>query len=850
MNAFVKKEIRLLLPSLVLGLLATMTPGIVLMISGPISDLSAFFLIPIFVTLLSVKTFGGELSAETFSGFLSLPLSREKMWWVKTALSFTGILLIALLTCFTVKNEFKGIPLGFGKIFILATLFLLTFYSGGLWTTLLLRHVGGAFWFSLLLPIGLIALLKVFVEPRGESIAELWLMIAFGFYALAGFFFARRLFLRAQDVQWTGGDVRLPGFRKARASAGVRQKGFRPLAALMGKETQLHQSQLIMAGALLILHLVVLALRKWSGAWATQPTTAFILQNFWGLWFLIPLLIGSAAVAEERKLGTLENQLCLPVRGCTQFLIKFALAMVFAIVLALAAPLLLEGKILAGTFTVNNEMPPHPTLILFIVASGTAAISFYFSSLFRNTLQSLGPAAFGCFISALILAGSFEIHKMFPFPVWNGWLFCIITVPIMGITFIGLGYSNFRSVVTDWRREFKNLVVALVALICSAAITVAVYHRVWEFAMPRESAHGAARLDLRGAALEMRGDVITVRLADGRAWLGVFQSWDSRNPTRLAHGGGRFLEKTNWQNLTPTFSGVAGIQRNGSLWTTKDYASAVDSPSIDFVRVGDDFDWKECGVMYRALFLLKTNGTLWKLDQSTSDKSPRKNLQIPTPKSLGPMIWKDLTQMGYRPVLRDEQDRGWGFYQRFEINKVLQLDEETRIYRAVEADNMKAVTEIYGMDDSATWRTLGVRDDGAFLITGNVERKNNVGFEMVPKNIQLSEKTNWSSVTAEAITALAINANGELWKWKFPRKSPTHPPFAFASRLSKHSDWIALSRNREYTLLLAGDGTLWAWPFSRLDSWFLHNSEKSARLLIPSRKPQKIGNIFDAPRLQ
>ena len=75
----------------------------------------------------------------------------------------------------------------------------------------------------------------------------------------------------------------------------------------------LHQSQLIMAFALAGLHLGVLAARQFVDPHKSSEIY-FVLNNFWGLWLVMPLLVGCAAVSEERKLGTHEGQLCLPVK--------------------------------------------------------------------------------------------------------------------------------------------------------------------------------------------------------------------------------------------------------------------------------------------------------------------------------------------------------------------------------------------------------------------------------------------------------------------------------------------------------------------------------------------------------
>src|SRR5262249_18288016 len=126
------------------------------------------------------------------------------------------------------------------------------------------------------------------------------LIIAFSIYGVAGFAFARRLFLRAQDTHWTGGEITLLDVRGKVGwftQPGVRRRG--PLAALWMKELRLHQSQFVLAGGLALLHLVVLAVRKLGGDFSGSSELQFVLEHFWVLWLAMPLTVGCAAVAEE-----------------------------------------------------------------------------------------------------------------------------------------------------------------------------------------------------------------------------------------------------------------------------------------------------------------------------------------------------------------------------------------------------------------------------------------------------------------------------------------------------------------------------------------------------------------------
>jgi hypothetical protein len=104
-------------------------------------------------------------------------------------------------------------------------------FAGGLWTNLLFRNTSAAFWFSLLVPLGLVLL-------AGNLVS---LIVILGVYSVAGFLWARILFLRVQDTQWTGGIVSFPS-RAETTSAGAESitRKRRPLRALFKKEIHSH----------------------------------------------------------------------------------------------------------------------------------------------------------------------------------------------------------------------------------------------------------------------------------------------------------------------------------------------------------------------------------------------------------------------------------------------------------------------------------------------------------------------------------------------------------------------------------------------------------------------------------
>jgi hypothetical protein len=127
--------------------------------------------------------------------------------------------------------------------------------------------------------------------------------------SVAGWWWARQLFFRAQDTQWTGGTIVLPRLNWLGAMGRSPVHRARPIAAWVRKELQLHQSAYLVAALLLLIHLIVLFARILS----TDPQGRdgfflLIVDAWWVLWLALPLIIGAACTAEERGLETQQSQ--------------------------------------------------------------------------------------------------------------------------------------------------------------------------------------------------------------------------------------------------------------------------------------------------------------------------------------------------------------------------------------------------------------------------------------------------------------------------------------------------------------------------------------------------------------
>ncbi len=388
MSALLKKEIKLLLPSFCIALLITLSlclapsnpsvssPSVIVMVF-------AFLLCPAVVVMMALDSFGREMSSGTFSNLLAQPVSRSRVWWTKTIVlaGALAVILSAWWLCFLVSQRhalLTSTDSNLNEIVIGIVLIPLTAFSGALWTVLLFRQVAAAFWFTVIVPAALAMIAMYFTEKYGD-VASLKnnLILVLVAYSIAGFIWARRMFLRAQDTQWTGGEIAMPRWLKLPRFF-VRSRttqGRRPRLALLAKEFQLHQSQLVIAGVLVLLHLGMIAARKAGDGFKDSPMLEFLTGQFWLLWGVMPLLIGCAAVAEERKLGTLEAQHCLSARRRTQFVIKFLVVLILSAVFGVVVPVLFEGqRILPDLhFGISDQMrafcaqTPHGMLLLMVL---------------------------------------------------------------------------------------------------------------------------------------------------------------------------------------------------------------------------------------------------------------------------------------------------------------------------------------------------------------------------------------------------------------------------------------------------------------------------------------------------
>ena len=383
MNVHVKKEVRLLLPAFAVACASALANLCLPFQAHGLNSLwyvLPFAACPACVVMMALGSFGAEMDSGTFTMLLTQPVPRQKTWNLKLSLLALAFLSVGLMwcVCWAVQARSHDELIHWSDLLTTVGLIGLVIFSGGLWTVLLLRQVAAAFWFTVLTPGILAGILETICDwgsMEGAHSATRILEGGLLLYSVAGILFARRLFLRAQDLQWTGGTIALPRFGwGAKIRTGAEQRrAWRPRAALVFKELRLHESQFIAAGVLALAHLGIVTLKAF-GTIHKNSTWGFVTESFWWLWLAMPLLVGCAAAAEERKLGTMGAQLCLPLRRHTQFAIKLGTVLALSVLFGAIMPTLFE---LSSTGPAAHDIFKHAAALTGINLPGRHTYLIY-----------------------------------------------------------------------------------------------------------------------------------------------------------------------------------------------------------------------------------------------------------------------------------------------------------------------------------------------------------------------------------------------------------------------------------------------------------------------------------------
>jgi ABC-type transport system involved in multi-copper enzyme maturation permease subunit len=897
MKTLVWKEVRLILPAWLMAVLLAVLPAWYFSVQDLVGwqeegAMAAFVAFALGAVFLGLTPFGQECALGTFSVMLAQPVSRRRVWQAKVGVVVAALLLVLAVLVLSYGIRIQALPSR--HILALWTVSALVALAGGLWTTLLFRQVAAALWFTFLVPPVILIATSWLWKNCSENVAFVGLSGELLLYSVAGFYLARRLFLRAQDTSWTGGTVALPAWMsfgaRARSFAAIRQM---PIRALIKKEFQSHHVALLIGAGMLVVHLAVIAVRKMAFDPAHSNDMLYsCLEQWWALWLGLPFLVGSTAVAEERKLGTLESQLCLPTTRRVQFAVKLVTALFLGIVLGGVMPWVAEG--LGGLGFVLGSFSFRQSLTATCLASGAITfVSFYASTLTRNLLQAMGVAL----VVGLALAtfvgwatnqafGGFDSSRL-----WVGPLVEFIGLPTLLVVLLWLAFRNYKHVYVGSQLWRRNLLVILGAMGFIVIATTLIYNRTWQLMMTLEPKHGPARLSgpisPKICTADPRtllrlpdghpifGRAVFVLLPDGRLWVanqyqfqatGEYDSFHDRtNRTERLEEiylavpvGGEFLSQSNWVTVAGSYGQVVGIQSDGSLWNIfstrgiTSYFSAVPKPE----RIGTASDWKSVSSGYGHFLALKQDGTLWGWGHNDN------NQLGPGPKefSNGPVRigadsdWRSVfarrsISLG---IKRDGSVWKWGWLSSAppgDRGKWTPGAHPEPVRWNLDGTDWLVVEHPWNLD-------LILKRDGTLWAVGEIPRQflghyllgKDFGRHFSATPLRVDPDSDWADTAMDDFNCLALlKRDGSIrqsYVWGFPLVF-----WGGVWQPSKYSDWRAIATLHRYPLVtLAADGTLCAWrnPVQEAYENMISNEHGvfGFRLLGPSRRPLWSVNVL------
>jgi ABC-type transport system involved in multi-copper enzyme maturation permease subunit len=876
MNALVKKEIRLLLPSWIVAMLLALVQAIARPYDFYVASLLFFGL-----TIMALTTFGRETSLNTFSLLLAQPAERMRIWQTKISVLAVAFLTVFVLwlVCFFIST-FQGFATNDYddyNLFITICLIATATFTGGLWTTLLLRQVAGAFWLTLLVPAVLSGFSAVFLaQSQSNSTVIAVLCVVFAIYSVGGFLFARWLFFRAQDVGWSGGVISLPEWKffAARSKSAVSTRNRKPIFALFKKEFQLQQVSLMGAAGLLVLHISVIVLRKYH-PFAKDSASEVLTAIFWMLWLVLPVVIGAMAVAEERRLGVMEGQLCLPVSRRIQFAIKGFFTLSLAIFLGGVMPMLLEN--IAVGFGAHNPMfTPEGGLGVLLFQSSIVAfagwlalVSFFASTLARSFLQAVG-LGIATFIGCMLLIPVFTNNRMIFFDSLSvhSFLPIVIGVPTIIVTLLWLAYLNFKNFRDGWPLWRRNLLGFTGTFVFIVLTTTAIYNRAWEIFEPAEPPHGPAIFSLANPPkLNSEYGDLLVQLPDGRVWFNnlsrdFFGNQPSRwkelwlelvPPLPKSAGAQQFVAGSNWvsamakhivfyqhyeeagnkpENHVVGYLDMVGVQADGTLWISDGKTNGI-WIGDKMNRFGDGTNWQQVVRSYAGVLLLKNDGTLWRRGTNNFGWN---NWQTNWPSlrtyplhQIGTdSDWKEIR--GYWNTLVQKSDGSvWSA-------NVKDEHWQDKFHRETNLDQVSFQT----LSSTGNGDMAYVRPDGTLWMSGDYQQN---GTNVYSGFVRVGTETNWTAVALTWNKMVALKSDGSLWQWAFNRtwnfinqenlfRLIQKPPM----RVGIHNDWVAIADTWGDVTALTADGSLWLWPDRE-------QYEQYTLLKLP-KQPQFLGNVF------
>ncbi len=381
-HALVRKEVEQIRPAWWLGLFASQSG---LLGGGGFGRNDHFEIAVVPVTLgfvlVAALSVGIEFQQRTLPSLLCSPLSRNRIW--RTKMTVLAVALASMLGVFALSFAASSRPstpeFGIG-VGIIGALGFATWATVPFWS-LITRNLLAGLVFAIAVPplslAWLSAVLGSVLSVSGSATETVLWVVAVGYVVIAPFL-AHRRWLRLETPDGTDLDQRgiFLRFRNRTLATSSRTVQVHPIPVLLLKELRLQTVTLACLAAALLLWLSA----PWIPAAILSQDVNRLLVGLFAA--TSTLLAGATAIAEERRLGTLDSQVLLPVSRNLQWAIKLAIG---AAVLFVATSLILS-------IATDSHMRTGNSLEFYLQLSMVAVLfvlAFLASSAAPNALKAL-----------------------------------------------------------------------------------------------------------------------------------------------------------------------------------------------------------------------------------------------------------------------------------------------------------------------------------------------------------------------------------------------------------------------------------------------------------------------------
>jgi hypothetical protein len=413
MNANIRKEVRSLLPTFGVTIVVTiLLPLFFIFISNEDPMGIVLFVFGGCCAMMAACSFGNEFQSRTMSLLLTQPAARNRIWRDKMTVlaAALGIACAAILLCTPLILGLRVVRsveyLGLASMLIGIAVIAL---CSGPFLTLSIKNIIGAMGAIAALPFALFMLIMsldylvswLCSHPEqpffGDSFeADPYRFIAplLAIYCSVLYWLGYKMFAGFQLIDTQAQEIALP----AKLEAGLApiskllMPGYTgPMASLIRKEIQLHRTSFIIAGAACVLLAGVAVMHEIH---PSEITTGVMFACVVMCVFLVPLVTGAVAIAEERSWGMTGWQLTQPPSVFKQWTIKMLVAFVISVVLGIALPavmltcmrFLLAGSVQALSLADFNSLASGTALLLYILV---LSLVIYASSISTNSMRAI-----------------------------------------------------------------------------------------------------------------------------------------------------------------------------------------------------------------------------------------------------------------------------------------------------------------------------------------------------------------------------------------------------------------------------------------------------------------------------